>query len=78
MTTLEVVLTVLLSLCGLALLGILHTSRRMLAMHSDLLVEVRESQKAIVNILLRTSSDLLEAIRALEQEQAKETERQYR
>lgn len=78
MTTLEVVLTALLSLSGLALLGILYTSLRMLSLHSELLREVRESQRNIVSILLRTSSDLLEALRALEQEQAKEVRRQYR
>jgi hypothetical protein len=78
MTTLEVALTALLSLCGLALLGILYTSLRMLAMQGELLRGIRESQQSIVSILLRTTSDLLEALRALEQEQAKEPRRQYR
>ena len=78
MTTLEIVLTALLSLCGFALFGILYTSWRMLAVHRDVLREVKESQRTIVSILLRTNSDLLEALRALEQEQAKEAKHQYR
>jgi hypothetical protein len=77
MTTAELVLSALLALCGFTLLGILITARRILAIDRKLLLEVRESQGYIVKILVRTTSDLLVALHALERQESKEAERRF-